>query len=229
MLMSNNRFVIAQELRQLVGLAGPLVFTQLAQMGMGVVDTVMAGRLGAVNLAGVALGGVVFWPLLLLVAGIVMSLTPTVSQLHGSGRSREAGEAVRQVLWIALGAGMLLILVLQNIAPLYGVIGVDPEAVPINAGLPISDQLGRVAGSRVLCIALFVRRDVLDRSGDGDLRRRIVVKNPAQLLVYLWWLGPARLGRCRLWLGVCCGYGVSIPSHLLCRKVFPCSGGWGLC
>ncbi|MEC8046205.1 MAG: MATE family efflux transporter, partial [Pseudomonadota bacterium] len=81
MLMSNNRFVIAQELRQLVGLAGPLVFTQLAQMGMGVVDTVMAGRLGAVNLAGVALGGVVFWPLLLLVAGIVMSLTPTVSQL----------------------------------------------------------------------------------------------------------------------------------------------------
>ena len=82
------------ELGQLVRLAGPLVFTQLAQMGMGVVDTVMAGRLGAVNLAGVALGGVVFWPLLLLVAGIVMALTPTVSQLHGSGRSHEAGEAV---------------------------------------------------------------------------------------------------------------------------------------
>ena len=65
--------IIAQrhlvELRQLIRLAVPLVFTQLAQMGMGVVDTVMAGRLGAVNLAGVALGGVVFWPLLLLVAG----------------------------------------------------------------------------------------------------------------------------------------------------------------
>ena len=89
--MSNSRFAVVQELRQLIGLAGPLVFTQLAQMGMGVVDTVMAGRLGAVNLAGVALGGVVFWPLLLLVAGVVMSLTPTVSQLHGSGRSHEAG------------------------------------------------------------------------------------------------------------------------------------------
>ena len=55
--MSNSRFAVVQELRQLIGLAGPLVFTQLAQMGMGVVDTVMAGRLGAVNLAGVALGG----------------------------------------------------------------------------------------------------------------------------------------------------------------------------
>lgn len=119
------------ELGQLVRLAGPLVFTQLAQMGMGVVDTVMAGRLGAVNLAGVALGGVVFWPLLLLVAGIVMALTPTVSQLHGSGRSHEAGEAVRQVLWIALVAGLALIALVRNIEPLYHSIGVDPLAVPI--------------------------------------------------------------------------------------------------
>ena len=127
--------IIAQrhlaELRQLIRLAVPLVFTQLAQMGMGVVDTVMAGRLGAVNLAGVALGGVVFWPLLLLVAGVVMALTPTVSQLHGSGRSHEAGEAVRQILWIGLAAGLALILLLRNIEPLYHLIGVDPLAIPI--------------------------------------------------------------------------------------------------
>lgn len=129
-----GRQVVIAEVRQLVRLAAPLVFTQLAQMGMGVVDTVMAGRLGAVNLAGVALGGVVFWPLLLLVAGVVMSLTPTVSQLHGSGRSHEAGEAVRQVLWIALVAGALLVLVLRNIAPLYYFVGVDPQAIPITLG-----------------------------------------------------------------------------------------------
>ncbi len=103
-------------------------------MGMGVVDTVMAGRLGAVNLAGVALGGVVFWPLLLLVAGVVMALIPTVSQLHGSGRSHEAGEAVRQVLWIALGAGLLLMLLLRHIEPLYHLVGVDARAIPITVG-----------------------------------------------------------------------------------------------
>ena len=103
-------------------------------MGMGVVDTVMAGRLGAVNLAGVALGGVVFWPLLLLVAGVVMALIPTVSQLHGSGRSHEVGEAVRQVLWIALGAGLLLMLLLRNIEPLYHAVGVDARAIPITVG-----------------------------------------------------------------------------------------------
>ena len=204
MLMSNNRFVIAQELRQLVGLAGPLVFTQLAQMGMGVVDTVMAGRLGAVNLAGVALGGVVFWPLLLLVAGIVMSLTPTVSQLHGSGRSREAGEAVRQVLWIALGAGMLLILVLQNIAPLYGVIGVDPEAVPITLGylsaiswgvLPV---LGYFA-LRYLCEGMSWTAPAMVISGVG-----LLLKIPLNYwFIYGGWGLPA-LG------GVGCGWASAV-------------------
>ena len=46
--------IIAQrhlvELRQLIRLAVPLVFTQLAQMGMGVVDTVMAGRLSLIHI-----------------------------------------------------------------------------------------------------------------------------------------------------------------------------------
>ena len=119
-------------------------------MGMGVVDTVMAGRLGAVNLAGVALGGVVFWPLLLLVAGVVMALTPTVSQLHGSGRSHEAGEAVRQILWIALAAGLALILLLRNIEPLYHLIGVDSLAIPITCATS-----KRLAGGCCRCWAIL--------------------------------------------------------------------------
>ena len=47
------------ELIQLIRLALPLVAAQLAQMGMGVVDTIMAGQVGALELAGVALGGAV--------------------------------------------------------------------------------------------------------------------------------------------------------------------------
>ena len=44
------------EYSQLVTLALPIMAAQLAQMGMGVVDNVMAGRFSAVDLAGVALG-----------------------------------------------------------------------------------------------------------------------------------------------------------------------------
>ena len=45
------------ELRTLGALAAPIVITQLSQMAMGVADAVMAGNVGATDLAGVTLGG----------------------------------------------------------------------------------------------------------------------------------------------------------------------------
>ena len=92
----------AVELRRLSVLAAPIILTQVSQMGMGVADAMMAGRVSAADLAGVALGGNLYFPAVLLLSGIIMSLTPSVSQLHGAGREREAGEVVRQGLWIVL-------------------------------------------------------------------------------------------------------------------------------
>ena len=126
-----DRPVVTTELKKLTGLALPLVVTQLAQMGLGVLDTIMAGRVSAVELAGVALGGVIFWPVLMLIAGIVMAITPTVSQLHGGGRVREAGAVVRQALWIALFCGLTMIILLYNLEPMYHFVGVDPLAIPV--------------------------------------------------------------------------------------------------
>lgn len=120
-----------KELGQLARLSVPLVITQLAQMGMSVTDTVMAGRVSAVELAGVALGTVVFWPLMLLVSGTCMAITPTVSQLNGAGRGDEAGEVVRQALWIGLVGGLVLVMIYRNLGPLYAFIGVDPLAIPV--------------------------------------------------------------------------------------------------
>ena len=54
--------VVRQELSQLVRLALPIILAQLSQMGMGVADTVMAGRLSAADLAGVALAATCFGP-----------------------------------------------------------------------------------------------------------------------------------------------------------------------
>lgn len=126
-----DRAVVTTELKKLTGLALPLVITQLAQMGLGVLDTIMAGRVSSVELAGVALGGVVFWPVLMLIAGVVMAVTPTVSQLHGGGRVRQAGAVVRQALWIAFFCGVAMMILLHNLEPMYHFVGVDPLAIPI--------------------------------------------------------------------------------------------------
>lgn len=119
------------ELRALLPLAAPIIFAQLAQMALGVADTIMAGRVSAADLAGVAVGGNLYFPLFMLITGIVMAVNPTVAQLAGGGRSHEAGEVARQALWIALIGGLVLIAVLLNAATLYRAMGVDPRAIPI--------------------------------------------------------------------------------------------------
>jgi MATE family multidrug resistance protein len=123
---------VRSELSALLRLALPMILAQVTQMGMGVADTIMAGQVSAVDLAGVALGGNFYWPFILLLSGIIMSLMPSVSQLHGAGREAEAGEVVRQALWIALAGGLLMILFLQNAEPFYRLLGVDPRAIPVS-------------------------------------------------------------------------------------------------
>ena len=214
--MSNSRFAVVQELRQLIGLAG-LGIHPASPDGHGRGGYGYGGALRAVNLAGVALGGVVFWPLLLLVAGVVMSLTPTVSQLHVSGRSHEAGEAVRQVLWIALGAGTVLILLLQSIAPLYYFIGVDPQAVPITLG-----YLSAISWGVLPVLGYFALRYLCEgclgppRYGDSGVG--LLLKIPLNYwFIYGGWGLPA-MG------GVGCGWAsavvmVPVPGDLLCGEI----------
>lgn len=144
------------ELRTLGGLAAPIVITQLSQMGMGVADTVMAGRVSAADLAGVALGGNFYFPVMLLMSGIVMAVTPSVSQLHGADRVAEAGAVVRQALWIAVIGGLALTMLLRNAEPLYRLFDVDEQAIPVAVSYLRATSLGLApllayAALRCLC------------------------------------------------------------------------------
>lgn len=119
------------ELRELVRLGLPLMAAQIFQMGQGVLDAVMAGRLSSRDLAGITLGGSVLWTLMLSLSGILMAATPIIAQLNGAGRISEVGEVVRQGLWLALIIAAVLVVLLWNVAPLYAWIGVDPAGAAI--------------------------------------------------------------------------------------------------
>ena len=137
-----NRWPALAEFRSLGVLAVPIIITQLAQMGMGVADAIMAGRVSATELAGIALGGNLYWPLMLLMSGIVMAVTPSVSQLRGAGRIGDAGAVVRQALWIAVCGGATVALLLQHVEPAYRLFGVDERAIPVAAGYLRAASLG---------------------------------------------------------------------------------------
>ena len=58
--MSNVRSSLRQELVTLVRLALPITFVQVGMMLMGVVDTMMVGRVSETALAAVAVGNLVY-------------------------------------------------------------------------------------------------------------------------------------------------------------------------
>ncbi len=114
-----------EEFRTLLGLGAPVMAAQLLQMSMGVMDTIMAGRVSAEDLAGIALGQSVLWPSQMLLAGLINAATPIISQLNGAGRADEVGAVVRQGMWIALVSALALALLWQNIDPVWGWLSVD--------------------------------------------------------------------------------------------------------
>ena len=105
---------------------------QLAQIGMGVTDTIMAGRYGSADLAGVALGTSILWPSMMLIFGVIQAVTPTVSQLNGARSYAEIGAVIRQGIWLALAGGFIVAAILNNVQPVYRLMRVDPVAVAIS-------------------------------------------------------------------------------------------------
>lgn len=87
---------------RLLRLAVPLFVAQIAVTANGLIDTVMAGRLSAEDVAAVGLGASVYVSVHVGLMGILLALAPVLSRLHGGGARDEIGAECRQGLWLAL-------------------------------------------------------------------------------------------------------------------------------
>jgi MATE family multidrug resistance protein len=74
-----------EELRVLARLAAPVALAQVGFMTMGLVDMWFVGKLGAVELAAVALADALFFTFLVVALGMIRGLEPLASQAHGAG------------------------------------------------------------------------------------------------------------------------------------------------
>jgi len=119
------------ELNVLLRLSAPMIATQFFIMGMGFVDTAMSGQYSSLDLAGVAMGGVILWPLFMSFAGVLTALTPMVSQHVGGGRRLAVGALIQQGIWVAMIFGVILFLLVRISEPLLILFDVAPEAVSI--------------------------------------------------------------------------------------------------
>ncbi len=122
------------EVRRTLTLALPLILAQLAQMSASFVDTLMVGRLGNTQLAGIALGGSIFFLTFLVCGGVLFSVGPTVSQAFGAGETKEAGKAAQQGFFLALFLSVPALVLFSQIGRILPLLGQAPETVRLATG-----------------------------------------------------------------------------------------------
>lgn len=136
-------------------LAGPLIVGQLTSFGMNFVDTVMAGRIGTVDLAAIAIGSSIWAAGFLFVLGVLLAVSATVSQLDGAGRGRQAGEFTRQALWLGVGLAVLLYVAVRSAEPLMRLINVAPEVIELSMAYLRAISWGAPALCGLLVLRFF--------------------------------------------------------------------------
>ena len=120
-----------KETRALARLGAPMMATQFCIMGMGFVDTAMAGHYASVDLAGVTLAGYLLWPVFMLMTGLTLAITPIVAQLTGAQRVGDSGAIVHQGLWIALFTSLVTVAVLRNSHRFFALLSAEPAVIEV--------------------------------------------------------------------------------------------------
>lgn len=179
------------EIRRTLQLAAPVMIGLVAGFGMNFVDTVMAGRLPEkeVALAALATGGALWSAGLMVVIGLLMAVQPSVAQLDGAGRQRDAAAVTRQGLWLALGLALPFFLLVYHGAAILRWLDVDPAIVPVADG-----YLKALAFGAPLMCAVMLQRFFSEGTGHTRPTMYIGVAGVLLNIPFNWVLMYGHLG-----------------------------------
>ncbi|MCK0152205.1 MATE family efflux transporter [Alcanivorax sp. S6407] len=198
--MSSRR----QEFVAQLTLALPILGGQLAQTANGFVDTLMAGRVSANDLAAVAVGASIWVPLYLFMTGVLMSATPILSRHLGGEAYHRINPLAQQGIWLAMGLGVLSALILRSVAPILVWMDVDPAIRPMVSGYLDALSWGMPGAALMLAMRSYTEamnhtRPVLLFSVIG-----LLINIPSNYVLIYGKLGFPAMG------GVGCGWATSL-------------------
>jgi multidrug resistance protein, MATE family len=131
-MLSSTQF--KRESRALLRLASPIILSQIAQVLMGLVDTVMSGHAGATEQAVVGLGVALWIPVFIGLMSVVQAVSPIIAHHYGAGDRDAVARDAREGIWLALGAGLVPLVLVPWAPDLLMAAGIE-SALAARAGV----------------------------------------------------------------------------------------------
>jgi multidrug resistance protein, MATE family len=182
---ARHRFLPTRaDLAEILRLASPIVAIQVGLVAMGVVDSIMVGRVSAEALAAVALGNLFAFGLTLFGVGVLLSLDPIIAQALGAGDTVAVTRGVQRGLLLAALLTVPPSIAMLAVVPALTWMHQPAEVVPLAAS-----YVYRLVPA-VLPGYLFVvfRQTLQAHRQTRDVLITIVVANLANVVLNYAWI-----------------------------------------
>jgi MATE family multidrug resistance protein len=118
------------ELREMLRLAAPIVAVNVGMMFMGVVDSLMLGRVSGAALAAGVLGNFIFYLCASFGLGFLLAIDPVVAQAIGAGDAREAALGVQRGVVLAIATSIVMAILLWPAPQVLTLLGQPADVAP---------------------------------------------------------------------------------------------------
>lgn len=177
------------EARALAKLAVPVVVVQVGWMAMGVVDTMMIGRVSATALASVALGYLYFFIIASFGMGTLMALDPIVSQAVGAKDDLAITRGMQRGFVLAACLTIPMTIALTLAEPVFTLLRQPEAVVPTAAGYARAS----IPGLLPFLVFTVLRQSLQAMKRMAPIVWTIVIANLANVL-FNWMFVYGRLG-----------------------------------
>ncbi|WP_350299130.1 MATE family efflux transporter [Peribacillus frigoritolerans] len=140
----NQTYTKSQKIRLLFYILIPILITQISMYAMTFFDVMMSGQYSTQDVAGVSIGSSLWTPVYTGLSGILIALTPVVSQLVGSRQSKSVSYSVMQAIYLAITLALFILII--------GAFSLNPV---LNA-MDLEDSVHMVAHDYLIALSLGI-------------------------------------------------------------------------
>lgn len=212
---------VKQKIRLFLIILFPIFITQISLNLMTFFDTVMSGQAGAEDLAGVAIGSSLWVPIFNGINGIILAITPMVSQLIGANEKAQVPSTLQQGIYIAIVLGVLVMTIgYMVLDPVLGIMELEAEVRHIAKYYLIT------LGTGIIPLFIFnTLRSFIDALGKTRISMAILLTAlPINIVLnYIFIFGKLGLPA---FGGIGAGIATSITYYLVCIIAFAVIQKW---